>query len=140
MKNWEDMSVYEQNCATYSDMYKDVYGVRPRAGLPKTEAEFEVAFAFLQREIEAQMNSDAAMEQEYIQRFNETIDTAIESGAKDRATALRWLTQTENFYSKQCIESYVYDLGFLFTDFGKSLVDELEGIVVYKDFGTEEED
>ena len=30
MKSWEDLTPLEQARETYSDMYKDAYGMRPR--------------------------------------------------------------------------------------------------------------
>ena len=62
------------------------------------------------------------------------INDTISFGASDRATALRWLTQDEEFYHSQDVEHWVWNQGVLFTDYGRELVKELEAVVTFKDF------
>ena len=42
------------------------------------------------------------------------------------------LTENEEFYSGQDVESWVWDKGILFCDYGKNLVKKLETIVKFK--------
>jgi len=67
----------------FSDMYKEVYGVRPR-GIQPTEQ----LIAELQAELDLQLAEDKA---DYL----ESIAIAISCGAKDKAQAIRWMDQWE---------------------------------------------
>ena len=47
-KTWEEMTVLEQYAETYSDMYKDAFGIRPRVDTSTwTEEDFEKEFSML---------------------------------------------------------------------------------------------
>ena len=96
-KSWEEMSVLEQYACQYWDMYKDAYGVRPR-GIDTstwTEAQFEAEFVQLGKTIEANYKEQLASEAKAIERFEAQVTSFIESGAKDRATAIRWFHEAE---------------------------------------------
>jgi hypothetical protein len=67
-----------------------------------------------------------------IEKFKTLIQETIDLGAGNEETALRWLTQNEEFYSGQDVESWVWDKGILFCDYGKNLVKKLEKIVNFK--------
>ena len=67
-----------------------------------------------------------------IEKFKTLIQDTIGLGAGDEETALRWLTENEEFYSGQDVESWVWDKGILFCDYGKNLVKKLETIVKFK--------
>jgi hypothetical protein len=54
-------------------------------------------------------------------------------GAGDEETALRWLTQDQEFYHEQDVEHWVYTQGILFTDYGRELVAQLNNTVSYKE-------
>ena len=54
-------------------------------------------------------------------------------GAGDEETAIRWLTQDEEFYHSQDVEHWVYNQGILFTDYGRELVKQLDNTVSYKE-------
>jgi len=95
-KSWEEMSVLEQMACQYWDMYKDAYGVRPR-GIDTstwTEAQFEAEFVQLGKTIEANYKEQLASEAKAIERFEAQVTSFIQSGAKDRATAIRWMMQS----------------------------------------------
>lgn len=95
--------------ATYSDLYKDAYGFRPRGSMPQwTVAEWEQEFQRLavicddNREAESKAHAAAAAEVEA------TIAQLIVKGAADRAAALRWLhdantTNGDNEYLCYCL-------------------------------------
>ena len=92
-KSWEELSELEQYQATYWDMYKDAYGVRPR-GIDTsawTLEEFEAEFKMLGRIIEQEEIARKEAEAEATAKFEQHVTNTICMGAKDRATALRWI-------------------------------------------------
>jgi hypothetical protein len=96
-KSWEEMSVLEQYACQFWDMYKDAYGVRPR-GIDTstwTEAEFEAEFVQLGKVIEANYKEQLESEAKAIERFEAQVTSFIESGAKTREMALRWIHEAE---------------------------------------------
>jgi len=96
-KSWEEMSTLEQYACQYWDMYKDAYGVRPR-GIDTTnwtEEQFEAEFVQLGKTIDANYTEQLAAEAKAIERFEAQVTSFIESGAKDRAMALRWVHEAE---------------------------------------------
>ncbi len=141
--HWAEFGVFtiaeyeRQSLISYiSDAHKDAYGFRPRG---YNYAEWTVA----QLEEEADRLSEAvtrAIEAEEVEKnraveaFEQAIQNTIDMGAGNRATALRWLTDAETFYSHQCVESFVWDQGILFTDYGRALVTELADTVTYVEY------
>ena len=96
-KSWEEMSVLEQYACQFWDMYKDAYNVRPR-GIDTsswTEAEFEAEFVQLGKTIEANYKLQLESEAKAVERFEAQVESFIQSGAKDRATAIRWFHEAE---------------------------------------------
>jgi len=123
----------------YSDFYKSVHGIRPRWMASffdtATAEEIDKEFQLLGQQAEVEAKAEAEREAKAIADFNtELTNLMVKYGAQDRATALRWMTDTETFYSGQDVESWVWNKGILFTDTGRALVEELKQIVVYKDF------
>jgi hypothetical protein len=97
-KSWEEMSELEQAQCMFWDMYKDAYGVRPR-GIDTsgwTLEDFDREFASLGKVIEAEEAQRREMEAEATVRVEKAIDTLIRSGARDRATAIRWLHESHD--------------------------------------------
>ena len=121
----------EQTYSDYSDFYKSVYGVRPRwmydAIMTMSEEEIAAAFARLSVDSEAAIEADRKAEQDAINRFNRVVAEYISIGANDRKTALRWMCDAHNVIreSKQDVEHFVWQHGFLFTEDGKALVNEI---------------
>ena len=96
-KSWEEMSTLEQYACQFWDMYKDAYNVRPR-GIDTsawTEAEFEAEFVQLGKTIEANYKLQLESEAKAVERFEAQVTSFVESGAKDRATAIRWFHEAE---------------------------------------------
>jgi hypothetical protein len=96
-KSWEEMSTLEQYACQFWDMYKDAYNVRPR-GIDTTswtEAQFEAEFVQLGKVIEANYKDQLESEAKAIERFETQVQSYIESGAKDRAPAIRWFHEAE---------------------------------------------
>jgi hypothetical protein len=96
-KSWEEMSTLEQYACTYWDMYKDAYGVRPRGIDTSTwiESDFEAEFVYLGKAIEANYKEQLESEAKAIERFEAQVQSFVESGAKTRATAIRWFHEAE---------------------------------------------
>jgi hypothetical protein len=97
-KSWEEMSDLERASCTFWDMYKDAYGVRPR-GIDTsgwTLADFDREFASLGQVIEAEEAQRRESEAEATARVEKAIDTLMRSGARDRATAIRWLHESHD--------------------------------------------
>lgn len=94
---------------TYSDLYKDCYGFRPRntAWFSMTPAEKQVEW---DRLIAVLSEETERMERGYNRaavRFEERVAKTIAAGAKDRATALRWI------YQADCGDYAGYDWDYL---------------------------
>jgi len=97
-KSWEELTELEQYQATYWDMYKDAYGVRPR-GIDTstwTVETFLKEFAYLNIVIEREENNRKEAEASATVVFEQRIQSLIELGAKDRATAMRWIHEAED--------------------------------------------
>ena len=125
--------MYDFDDNIFSDLHKDAYGFRPRGheyyeAAPARKQEIWVRVC---KDLEASQEEESRREQEAVAEFKAQITKVIEAGAGNRITALRWMTSTETFYHSQDVESWVYKQGFLFTDYGRELVKELESIVEF---------
>ena len=121
-----------------SDLYKDVYGVRPREAFYAdwnncTPAEKQKTWDEYCDTIEKQIAEQKVREAYCIARFEDRIKDVISLGAGDRKTALRWISQQETFYHIQDVEHFVWEQGLLFTDYGKALIKELDATVTYEE-------
>ena len=96
-KSWEEMTVLEQYACTYWDMYKDAYGVRPR-GIDTsawTEEQFEAEFVSLSRTIDANYKEQLEQEERAMHDFEMRMLGLLQTGARDREMALRWIHEAE---------------------------------------------
>ena len=96
-KSWEEMSTLEQYACQYWDMHKDAYGVRPR-GIDTsswTEADFEAEFVILAKTIDANYKQQLAQEAVAQHDFEMRVLSLLQTGAKDREMALRWIHEAE---------------------------------------------
>jgi len=93
MKSWEELSRKEQLAATHYDFYKDVHGVRPRWMNydAMTEQELEQELESLSKQAEVVFAEEKKAEEEATANFEQHVTNTICMGAKDRATALRWI-------------------------------------------------
>lgn len=124
---------------TVSDLHKDARGFRPHAafmeGWNSSDDENKQAiWDGLIRELERHQAWEAIREREALSEFQGELEILIESGAGDRQTALRWMTETETFHNSQSVEHWVFNRGILFTDFGRELVKELMDIVTFEEW------
>ena len=120
----------------FSDLHKDAYGFRPRGHefydvTPERKQEIWDYFCKI---VEENIAAEREHEARALRDFEQEVQNTIELGAGDRATALRWMTQTETFYHEQSVEHWVWERGILFTDEGRALVKELMGIVKFEEW------
>jgi len=118
-KSWDELSKLEQAQETYWDMYKDAYGVRPR-GIDTsswTVETFLKEFAYLGLVIEREEKARVAAEQNAVFSFEKRISDLMFSGAKDRATAMRWIHEAEDTQGDD--EYLCYTLGLPYQYFRK---------------------
>lgn len=141
--HWAEMGVFtveqykRDSLISYiSDGHKDAYGFRPRHydWDAMSMAELEALADDISNEVTREIEREEARKVEAVANFQGFINEMISWGAKDRSTALRWLTENETFYNIQDVEHWVYNQGILFTDYGRGLVKELSHIVKYSDY------
>lgn len=118
-KSWDELTVLEQAQATYWDMHKDAYGVRPRCidTSSWTLEDFEAEFVILGQAI-----ADAEIERKESEEkatvvFEQRIQSLIDAGAKDRATAIRWIHEAEDTHGDD--DYLAYTLGLPYQYFRK---------------------
>ena len=133
------MTQYTYSDELYSDIHKDAYGFRPRDGGVHrwhvlTPAQKQEAWDYMEATIAEDIAAEKLREAEDLVEFEALIAAHIQLGAKDRETALRWMTQNELFHHQQDVEHFVWGLGILFTDEGRALVKELMEIVEFKEW------
>ena len=128
-----------------SDLYKDVYGIRPRGYNFNafTDAELNEFWNDLIDQLEQNNIEEAAAEKQAAIDFDAQINTTIQLGGVSRATALRWILQgyhPEFREENEYITGYEID-GLLYSrnlspynDYGKNLKAEL--LVIAKELYT----
>ena len=123
-------------CDFIYDAHKTAFGVKGR------HYDFDsMSMAELEREADRiseacneVMAAEAAAEKKAIADFNKEVEYYQLLGAKTREDALRWMTQQDEFSHEQCVEHWVYNRGFLFTELGRTVVKEICNIVTFKDW------
>ena len=97
-KSWDELSDLEQAQATYWDMYKDAYGVRPRGVDTSgwTVETFLKEFAYLGRIIEREEIERQGAQVKAVELFERRIAELISTGAKDYEMAMRWIHEAED--------------------------------------------
>ena len=118
-KSWDELTVLEQAQSTYWDMHKDAYGVRPRCidTSAWTIEDFEAEFVILGQAIaEAEIERQTSEEKATVV-FEQRIQSLIQLGAKDRATAMRWIHEAEDTHGDD--EYLCYTLGLPYQYFRK---------------------
>ena len=130
----EDAAIeYAEEMYSYiSDASKEANGCRYRfdhTGMTFAQLEDECDYWSTQAQIA--IDEERAMADKAVEDFQALVQQTIELGASDEATALRWLTQDQEFYTGQCVEHWVYNQGILFTNYGKALVTQLLDVVQF---------
>lgn len=118
------------------DAHKTAFGVKGRHYNFKAMSlqELKDEADYISKACDEQMKLEAEIEARDLESFKALVQKTIADGAGNEETALRWLTQGETFYHGQDIESWVWDHGILFTDYGRKLVKKLAGLVTFKDW------
>ena len=130
--------MYTYTTELFSDLHKDVYGYRPRGAAieewnSRTPRQKNELFNALCDELEEVTRDEKRQADRNLFEFTGQIMDMIELGAKDRETALRWMTQEHEFHSEQDVSHWVWAHGILFTEYGKQLVKDLLKIVEIKE-------
>ena len=130
--------MYTYTTDLFSDLHKDVYGYRPRGAAmedwnSRTPRQKNELFNALCDELEEVTRDEKRQADRNLFEFTGLIMDMIELGAKDRETALRWMTQDHEFHSEQDVSHWVWSHGILFTEYGKQLVKDLLKIVEIKE-------
>lgn len=97
LKSWDELSRKEQLEGIYWDMYKEAHGFRPRHIRLDlcTEAELEADLNRLQSIINDNDVQRKAAEEKAAHDFEMRVLSLLQTGAKDRAMALRWIHEAE---------------------------------------------
>lgn len=113
----------------HSDLFKDVYGFRPRHFnySEMSETDIDEDMDRLQIELRVVQDNEKIHEEKMIHEFKETIKKVIEAGADNEETALRWMIQTEdkNWFDA---EHWVWEHGFLFTQYGRDVISKINSL------------
>jgi hypothetical protein len=124
-KSWDDLSEKEQLECIYCEMYKDVYGVKARWYHADTVEQAREDVANLQKQGELVWAREKEEEERRVVAFEARVQVVIDSGAKDRATALRWIHDAEGTDNDD--ERLCYQLDLPFTYFhNKALTEAAE--------------
>ena len=96
LKYWEELSELEQAQEIYSDMHKDAYGFRPRFDYSTwTLDKFNAQFETMGRIIEADSKIEKENQEKSAHDFEMRVLSLLQTGAKNRAMALRWIHEAE---------------------------------------------
>ena len=96
--SWEDMTELEQAQATFWDMYKDAYGVRPRGVDTSawTLDDFTSEFVILGQAIDREETDRKASEAQAVTVFERRVAELLNTGARDYDMAMRWIHEAED--------------------------------------------
>ena len=96
-KSWSELSPLEQAACEFSDFYKEANGFRPRHidTSSWTLEDFDAEFEVLARVCKENAAMRDAQEAAAVVRFEKRIVSLMQSGAKDRAMAIRWIAEAE---------------------------------------------
>jgi len=119
----------EELLSMVSDVYKDAHGIRPRGFNWDAYSDDELDTFVDECITTANENADAEAiwAEEQVIVFKQLVEDTIAHGAGDRATALRWLFEGSELDAYD-IEHFVWQQNILYTDYGRSLKEELIGL------------
>ena len=114
MKSWNELSRKEQLAATHYDFYKDVHGIRPRWMNydAMTEEQLEQELDQLGREADAQRIEEEQRHKMNTSILENRIQALIESGAKTRENAIRWLHEAHDTNGDDEYLCYLLDIPY----------------------------
>ena len=80
----------------YSDLHKDAYGYRPRVSLAHLSAvQLDIEWNRTCKDLEMEMEHERVREADALNNWENLVAETIASGARDYATAVRWLHQAQ---------------------------------------------
>lgn len=113
------MTVVEELQSIYCDMYKDVYGFKARWVFGSAEFDTEEKCHAELGKLADQMEiEDKRREEEQawaIREFEALVERTMDTGAGDRATAIRWLTMASPMFSDLEFFDFEYGLPYGYT-------------------------
>lgn len=113
-KSWSELSPLEQAACTFSDFYKEANGFRPRHidtsswSLEDFDREFEVLARVCRENAECRYVAETGA----TLMFEARIVDLIACGAKDRTTAIRWISEAEDCGSDMSYLCYCLGLHY----------------------------
>ena len=119
----------EEMLGMASDLFKDCNGCRPDYAMLDRMSNSELVDYLndLQAQLDWQMEADREYERLQWDAFEGVIENAIEVGAGDRATALRWLYEGSDAMD---VGQFVWQRGLLGSEYGAELERELVSLGV----------
>ena len=118
------------------ESHKDAFGTKGRhydfASMSLEELKKEADW--ISKRVAERIAEDQILAERAIEAFKSQVTRVREAGAPDYDTALRWLYEAAPYYKdatawhEQEIEQWVWSQGFLFTDYGKQVVERLMSI------------
>jgi len=133
LKSYKRAMLEESAYYMCADAYSKSYA-RAMNFKMKTNAELDALIEEYSKTIDADLKEQSEWEEKCVVTFKSILDHTVAHGAGDEKTALRWLVDDSKFYSVQCIESFVYGYGILFTKYGKEVVEQLKTIVTFEEY------
>ena len=119
---WEDLTEVEQLQCNFSDCYKEIYNFRPSAYYDSPEwndaAWLKEQLAKLEDHAARELSYQESLEAKAIESFEKKVCDIIATGAKDRATAIRWFLDANDATDDP--EILTYKLGLPYDYFKKA--------------------
>lgn len=121
-----DDMITDETASYYSDLHKDVYGVRPRGYHLRTETEVREEIVYLHKQLGVVLREEAARDLQNQKNLEEQISNLEADHNIDRRDAFRWIMQAEfageleNLSDQQGVAQYsmegiMYSLGVSFS-------------------------
>lgn len=100
-------AITQQELSVYSDLYKDVYGCRPRNVYFASYEAYLESYHFLVKEFDIVIEQEKKVEQRNIVIFEQMVDNTMALVGCDRARAIVIIAQSENISAEE-LEVYKY--------------------------------
>ena len=126
-----ELSKRDELLSIISDFHKDARGFRPSLERYETmtESQLEDEVRYLASEVEQAMDMEAQREQVALREVQKTVAINILPGAANTREGIRWMLQGETFHNPLDVEGFVYELGILFTVYGRNFLRIAEDLV-----------
>lgn len=111
---------------TVSDLHKDAHGFRPSRGFwdfwsTASDDEKQVTWDNLIAALDAEIAREKEITAARVAKFEELVSTTIAAGARDRATALRWIIGSYEGEAGGDLNYIEYLLGIPYGTFAKEM-------------------